>query len=436
MSAPLSSERIARVLVALVAVLIGVVGLLAFYVFDLRSEVDSLRTRGAGTTDRDASVAPALERELAGGLEDLRTCFNEALENTFKDFYRYVFGDEAPPGPDKIVETCGSLATTARIEAYKGGLNFPVDMAWVPNTDTIFFTEKATGNIRVLHGRRLVEPPCASLGVNADGERGTLGIALDSAFEETGFLYVYYTNAEPLQNRITRFTVRGDRCTAPEHVVTDIPAVESTRHNGGQIEIIGDKMFVSVGDGYDDPSTAQDKRGTLGKILRYNLDGSIPKNNPFGSSAPAWSIGHRNPFGLAHNPQTGQIYASENGPNCDDELNLIEKGANYGWGPGYECGDEGVGPNPRGPLVRWTPPIVPTDLWYYTGRIEALAGDLYMGDFGSGRLHRFALSDSGDEVMDDEIVYDSPSQIVDVSEGPGGLLYFLTPTGIFRVEAR
>ncbi|MDQ3985525.1 MAG: PQQ-dependent sugar dehydrogenase, partial [Actinomycetota bacterium] len=431
-----SSVQITRVLVALVVVLILVVALLAFYVFDLRSEIDSLQVTVGKQAEGTGPAAPALEEDLQSGLEDLRTCFNKALENTFEDFYRYVFGGETPPGPDKIVETCGSLATTARVELYKGGLNFPVDMAWVPETDTIFFTEKATGNVRVLHGQRLVEPPCASLDVNADGERGTLGIAVDPGFQDNGFLYVYYTNADPLQNRITRFTVKNDRCTAPEHIVTDIPATDSTRHNGGQIEIVGDKMFVSVGDGYDDPSTAQDQKGTLGKILRYNLDGSIPEDNPFGSSAPAWAIGLRNPFGLAHNPGTGRLYASENGPNCDDELNLIDKGANYGWGPGYECGDKGVGPQPRVPLVRWTPPIVPTDLWYYTGKIESLAGDLYMGDFGSGRLHRFVLNDSGDEVTKDEIVYDSPSQIVDVSEGPEGLLYFLTPTGIFRVIGR
>ena len=145
------------------------------------------------------------------GLEDLRVCFNKALENSFEDFYRYVFGGEEPPTVDKIVETCGVLSTQVKAELYKGGLSFPVDMAWQPDTDTIFFTEKASGNIRVMHGRELVKQPCATVEASAEGERGTLGIVLDPEFDSNGYLYVYYTNAEPLENRVTRFTVDGDR---------------------------------------------------------------------------------------------------------------------------------------------------------------------------------------------------------------------------------
>ncbi len=432
---PLRTNRlpIAVAVAALVAV-----AFLGGYVFQLRGDVDELSDRLGGPEDGSAAAPTDAEVEemVRDGLEDLRVCFNKALFNSFDDFSRYVFGDLTDPDIDKIVESCGVLSGDVKAKVYKGKLDFPVDMAWQEGTETIFFTEKATGNIRVLHGRNLVEQPCATVPANAAGERGTLGIVLDPEFESNGFLYVYYTNESPIENRVTRFVVDGDRCTNPEHIITGIPATDATRHVGGQLEIVDGKLFVSVGDGYQDHSTAQDVSGPLGKINRYNLDGSIPDDNPFskgGDRSPAWTLGHRNPFGLAHNPETSQIYATENGPHCDDELNLIEKGRNYGWGPGYECGSKGVGEDPRKPLVAWTPPIVPTDLWFYTGTTDSLAGALYMGDFGTGRLHRFVMNDAGTEVREDEIVYDSPSQIVDVSEGPDGLLYFATPDAIHRL---
>ena len=424
--------------VLLVITLAGLIAL-TVYVFQLRRDLDEV---AAGRDDRGrpltGSQTPGAGNDAAfqEGLDDLRKCFNEALQNTFEDFYRYVFGDETPPSPERIVETCGSLSTQVDAQLYKGGLDFPVDLAWVEDSDTLFFTEKATGKIRVMHGRKLVAQPCATVQAASQGEQGTLGIELDPGFEQNGYLYVYYTHAEPLENRVTRFTVAGDRCTKPEDIITGIPALDSTLHVGGQLEIVHDKLFVAVGDGYSDPSSAQDTSSPLGKVNRYNLDGSIPPDNPFsgdGDPAPAWSYGHRNPFGLAYSEESGRLYASENGPDCDDELNLIEEGANYGWGEGYECGDSGVGADARPPLVSWTPPIVPTDPWFYDGVTEELSGYLYMGDFGSGLLHRFVMNDDGTRVLRDEIVYDSPSQIVDVTEGPGELLYIATPAEIYRL---
>ena len=425
-----------RILLVFVLVLLVAVGALFLYARGLRSDLDELSNK-AGRGPKKSAPAPGRgASDVEKDLEELRECFNKALQNTFEDFYRYVFGGETPPAPDQIVETCGSLSTKAEAKVYKRGLEFPVDMAW-DGGDRIFFTEKATGNVRVLDGRRLADEPCVKLEVNSLGERGTLGIALDPAFEDNGYLYVYYTNASPLENRVTRFTVDDAACTQPEHIVTGIPATEAARHNGGQLEIIDDKLFVSVGDGYDDPSVAQDPASLLGKVLRYNLDGSIPEDNPFsdgGDAAAAWTIGHRNPFGLAHNPKTGVLYEAENGPECDDELNMIVKGANFGWGSGYSCGTNGVGDDPQKPLVRWSEPVVPTDPWFYEGATESLSGHLYLGEFGSGKLHRFTLNEAGDDVVADDVIYDSPSQIVDVSEGPGELLYFLTVDGIYRFE--
>lgn len=213
--------------------------------------------------------------------------------------------------------------------------------------------------------------------------------------------------------------------------MTGLSTMGATNHNGGQLEFVGGKLFVSTGEAAS-PSESQDRESRLGKILRYNPDGTIPNDNPFGPQNPVWSYGHRNPFGLTHKPGTEKIYVSENGPQCDDEFNYIVKGRNYGWGVGYRCGTAGVGLDPTPPIRRWSDIIVPTDPTWYRGRLEALRG-LLMGDYGSGNIHRFRMNDSNTDVLADRIVYNSSDSILDVSEGPGRWLYFLTPTAIMRV---
>jgi glucose/arabinose dehydrogenase len=196
---------------------------------------------------------------------------------------------------------------------------------------------------------------------------------------------------------------------------------------------MGGKLFVSTGEAAD-PAEAQDVDSRLGKILRYNPDGSIPDGNPFsepGDRSPVWSFGHRNPFGLAARPGTNRLYSTENGRDCDDELNRIRPGANYGWGEGYECGTRGVGPDPRGPIHRWSEIVVPTDVTWYSGRLKSLSGSLYAGDF-HGNLHRFFMNAKGTRVREDRVIHEA-SPIVDVAKGPGGWLYFVTTDAIYRI---
>ena len=330
-----------------------------------------------------------------------------------------------------LAPTVLALPDGTSVQTYKGGLDFPIDMAWVQGTKKIFFTEKNSGKVRVMLGRRLLARACVDLDVSPDGERGALGITLHPRFKDNHKLYVYYTNSSPLENRVTSFVVENNRCTQADHIVTGLSTMGATNHNGGQLEFVGGKLFVSTGEAAD-PSESQDRDSRLGKILRYNPNGTVPNDNPFGDQNPVWSYGHRNPFGLTHKPGTKKIYSSENGPNCDDELNIIVRGRNYGWGAGYQCGTAGVGQDPKGPIRRWSDIIVPTDPTWYRGRLKALNG-LLMGDYGSGRLHRFKMNDSNTDVLADRIVYDGSESIVDVATGPGGWLYFLTPSAIMRV---
>jgi glucose/arabinose dehydrogenase len=324
-----------------------------------------------------------------------------------------------------------ALPNGTRVQTYQGNLSAPIDMAWVKGTNKVFFTEKNTGKVRVMEGRRLLNQACVNLDVNASGERGALGIALHPRFEQNHFLYVYYTNASPLENRVDRFTVRNNRCRNRQGII-NAPAGSGTNHNGGQIEFAGGKLYVSVGDAAD-PATAQNTGSKAGKILRVNPNGSVPNDNPFNNSV--WSYGIRNPFGLAHKPGTTKIYETENGPECDDEMNIIKKGRNYGWGPNYDCGTAGVGNNPVPPEVRWSDVIVPTDLGWYSGKLRALRG-LLGGDYGGGRIHRFPMNDRGTNVKKDQVIYNGGDSITDVAEGPGGWLYFLTQDAIKRVVKR
>jgi aldose sugar dehydrogenase len=324
-----------------------------------------------------------------------------------------------------------ALPTGTVVRRYKSGLDFPVDMAWVKGTKRIFFTEKNTGKIRIVHKRRLLTRACVDLDVFSEGEGGALGIVLHPHFKRTHWLYVHFTNRSPRVNRVVRFRVQNNRCRHPKRITSGLAA--SSYHNGGQLVFVEGKLFVSTGEAHD-PALAQDRSSRAGKILRFNPDGSVPEGNPFGRHNPVWSYGHRNPFGLAHEPGTGHLFETENGPECDDELNRIRRGANYGWGAGYTCGTAGVGSRPRPPLRRWTPPIVPTDPWWYEGRMSRLSGDLYMGDF-RGALHRFSLNAQGSRLRRGRVIHRGAA-IVDVSKGPGGWLYFMTPGALLRIVPR
>ncbi|HZA19219.1 MAG TPA: PQQ-dependent sugar dehydrogenase [Actinomycetota bacterium] len=332
--------------------------------------------------------------------------------------------------------TARAIPKGLRVRTYRSGLNFVIDMAWVSGTRKLFFTEKS-GRIRVMVGKRLLSRPCRRLDVNDAGERGALGIVLHPRFKRNHWLYVYYTKASPLQNRVTRFKVRNNRCRNPKHIVKRIDASSSGYHNGGQLEFVGNKLFVSTGEAHG-ASAAQNRRNRLGKVLRYKGDGSIPRGNPFsrpGNRNPVWSYGHRNPFGLTHKPNSKKLYETENGPSCDDEFNIIRKGRNYGWGGGYSCGTAGVGPNPKSPLRRWSNIIVPTDPWWYKGKLRKLNGDIYMGDFRN-RLHRIRLNGKGTRLRFDRVIHRAPDGIVDVTKGPGRVLYFATPNTIYRIVRR
>src|SRR5437870_406618 len=224
------------------------------------------------------------------------------------------------------------------------------------------------------------------------------------------------------------------------------PLSGATNHNGGVIAFGSDgKLWAVVGENAN-PSLSQNPLSPLGKVLRMNSDGTAPTDNPFYGN-PAWfnltyTYGHRNMFGLAFHPVTHRAYVTENGPACNDEINLLTAGDNYGWGPNNKCSTPPPppsntnqdGPNPVLPIWWWGTTICPTNAAIYGGPyFPAWQGDLFMGDCNTGRFHRLHLVPPNyDSVASDDILWTAPASIIEVEVGPDGVFWLTTPTTIYR----
>jgi glucose/arabinose dehydrogenase len=270
-------------------------------------------------------------------------------------------------------------------------LDQPVGFTFTPGGRVIYL-ERATGEIHRLNRRtgrdRLLH---RITGVNSAGERGALGVALHPRWPRVRLLYVYVTRAPvggALRNQVLRFRIVGNRAVQ-RRVLLESPIGSRTNHNGGRLAFGPDgKLYVVIGDGGADPATAQQLSDEpRGKILRMDPDGSVPATNPFGSLV--WSFGHRNSIGFAFDPATGRLWESENGPECNDELNRIVAAANFAWGPSQSCGQPADpadtnrdGPDPK-VLPEWTFPetVAATGVAFCQGcgLGSAYEGELFMG---------------------------------------------------------
>ncbi len=278
------------------------------------------------------------------------------------------------------------------------------DIAFLPD-GTMLFTERP-GRLNMLKDG---EPrTIANLDTTEISEAGLLGIAVDPSFRQNNHIYLYYTfqKDEPV-NRVSRFTLRNDALSDEAVLIDDIPSARF--HNGGRIRFGPDgKLYITTGDATD-PSSAQDIGSLAGKILRMNKDGTIPNDNPFGNYI--YSYGHRNPQGLAWND--GVMYASEHGPNRHDEINIIEKGANYGWPD--TCDDQSD--DTVQPIRCYT------DFTLAPGGISFHDDNLYVAALRGAQLRRLIIVD--EEVRAEEIVVDDLGRIRVVVENDG-LLYIGT----------
>ncbi len=305
-------------------------------------------------------------------------------------------------------EVLGPLVPSGDPVPIASGLPAPWSIAVLAD-GSVLVSERDTGEIvEIVNGQAV--PVAAVPGVVAAGEGGLLGIApLESA--SGSYLYAYYTAAD--DNRVVRMPLGGPAGAhtlgAPEGVLTGLP--KASNHNGGRIKFGPDGMlYVTAGDA-SVPSSAQTLDSLGGKILRITPIGTVPADNPFPGS-PVWSLGHRNPQGIAW-AADGTMWAAEFGQNTWDEINRITPGANYGW-PVVE----GIGGDPAfvDPVQEWA-----TDVASPSG-IAIVGSTIFMAGLGGERLWTIGFDGQAAEWYGGGQL----GRVRDVVPGPGSTLYLLT----------
>lgn len=313
-------------------------------------------------------------------------------------------------------------------EVVSESLNFPTGLAAAP--DGRLFISQLDGNIRVLVDGELLAQPVLTLPTPNTGGEGILGIALDPDFSSNGFLYTFYTDPAVFQNQILRFKVRENRGLEPTLILGGLPV---GGHNGGKLVFDEDgELFASIGD-VGRPELSQDINSLAGKILRITPDGGVPKDNPFPGS-PVWALGFRNPFGLAIHPSSGVLYATENGPECNDELNRVVAGANFGWRPDQSCTD--TDPAFVQPISVINPSVGITGAVFYRGSMfSEFKNNLLVGDFNTGTIRRYLIDEgAGGAVVGEAIVLPGSGEpVLAVAVDRKGVIYYTTPTALKRL---
>lgn len=352
------------------------------------------------------------------------------------------------------VPTAQSVMTEAgpvAVEEIAKGLDHPWGMTFLPD-GRILVTERNSGELRIVTEDGTVSSPVEGTPqVFAQGQGGLLDVALHPDFEENRLVYLSY--AEPSENGASTALGRGRLVDATgdaagedkaplriadfEPIFVQQPKVSGPNHFGGRIVFTpDDHVFLTLGERFKfDP--AQDLSNHLGSLVRLNLDGTVPDDNPFVGRADAedeiWSYGHRNVQAAAINPESDALWIAEMGPLGGDELNLPEPGENYGWPEvswginydGTEIPDPPTRPEFADAAKHWSPVISPSGMAFYTGEVfPAWKNSVLIGGLSSGEIVR--LTYEGATVTGEEERIPLGARVRDVVEGPDGLVYVLT----------
>jgi glucose/arabinose dehydrogenase len=353
---------------------------------------------------------------------------------------------EAPRSPTPNAVTVG-----ARITEVARGLQHPWGLAFLPD-GRMLVTERP-GRLRVVTREGNLSEPLAGVPeVFARGQGGLLDVTLSPSFAQDRLVYVSF--AEPGEGGAGTAVLRGrlgERGLEGTEVIwRQQPKVSGPNHWGSRLVFRPDgTLFVALGDRYAQRDRAQDLTVTIGKIVRINPDGSIPRDNPFvgrdGARPEIWSYGHRNIQSAALDA-TGQLWTVEHGALGGDELNNPQPGRNYGWpvityGVDYSGARIGVGTSQPGmeqPVYYWDPVIAPSGALFYTGdAFPDWRGNLLVGSLKPGGLVRLKI-DNNRVVGEERYLADLGERIRNVRQGPDGLIYLLTdsPRGrILRLES-
>lgn len=346
-------------------------------------------------------------------------------------------------GDESLQETLADPApegeVALNVEVLADGLAFPWSIAFLPNGD-ILFSER-DGRLRVIRDGELVDEPVAGVPeVLVFNQGGLFDILLHPDFAENGVLYISYAQGTEKANatRIARAVFDGSSLTDLEVIYDAKPLKDTGHHYGARMVWGGDgKLYASIGEGSKYKEKAQDMTSSFGSIIRLNEDGSIPGDNPTfgdGERPELFTKGHRNPQGLAYDAERGILWENEHGPRGGDEINIIERGNNYGWPLatyGIDYNGAKISPfteydGTTQPMKYWTPSIGVSGLAVYRGDLfEGWDGDLLVGGLSGSALHH-VMMDGDKPAGEERYLLDRGERVRDVRVGPDGAIYVAT----------
>jgi glucose/arabinose dehydrogenase len=306
----------------------------------------------------------------------------------------------------------------------------------------IWYVEKASGQIRVASPRQGTDRRFATItNVDSVGERGALGIALHPRWPKKPFVYVYVSRSRDgvLGNELLRIRVRNGRPASMSLLFRW--RVLRPSHSGGRIVFGPDRMLYVITGDNGDPATSQQLGNLRGKILRIAPNGGIPEDNPWATRV--WAYGIRNSFGMAFDPRTDRLWQTENGPECNDEINLIRRAGNYAWGPSWRCSTPPTaadtnrdGANRIFPRYRFPAPLGITGATFCDGcRLGPRQnGALLFGQVRTPEVWALDMNAARTGFAGaPRRVVGTPTVVYSMESSPRGRVFFSGPGGIWRI---
>src|SRR4051812_32980725 len=329
-------------------------------------------------------------------------------------------------------DASGGKKVQFTIETVASGLEVPWGFAWLSNKDMLF-TERP-GRVRIIEGGKLRSDPVFVVpDVEPSSEAGLMDISLHPDFAKNNFVYLAYAyNKNGKRDKVVRYRYVNGQFTEPKTIIEDIPAAPN--HAGMRCRFGPDgKLYISDGDSTQ-WELAQKLDSLAGKILRLNDDGTVPQDNPFvnqqGTHPEIWAYGVRNPQGLAWQPGTNLLFETEHGPSGfegkgqgGDEINIIERGKNYGWPViHHQMTQAGM----ESPLLEYSPACAPASAMFYNGTVfKEFSGNFFFGCLAGRRIIRVIL-DGRKFVSQENLLQDTYGRIREMEQGPDGYIYFST----------
>lgn len=359
----------------------------------------------------------------------------------------YDFEGIAPPSG-----TVSTEAATVRIDTVARDLSIPWGMTFLPNGD-LLFTERG-GQLYRLTADGAKQEISGTPEVLAQGQGGLLDVELHPQFAENGLVYLSYSKFKKEGEKtlsttaIARGKLVGNRLEGAEDIFVALPYATTRHHYGSRLEFDPEGyLYFSVGDRGNRDENPQNLDNHCGKIHRIHDDGSIPEDNPFvdqeGALPSIYSYGHRNPQGLAMQPGTGVMWDHEHGPRGGDEINMIEKGKNYGWpiisyginynGTTFTTDLEKAGMEQ--PDLYWVPSIAPCGSTFVSGDLfPGWKGNLLVGSLRYHYINRCIMENG--EIVGEEKLLENIGRVRAVEESPDGHIYIAVegPGFIFRLS--